>query len=129
MLGSLFFSLGISSVKAQVVQKIGDKPFIVNPSAVFELESKTKGFLPPRMTTLERDAIVSPAIGLTIYNTTSNVLEVNGGTQVVPLWNSIKSFLPLAGGIMTGDIKGINLTFNNDAASNKTIIGGGTTTG
>jgi len=129
MLASLFLSLGISSVKAQVVQKIGDKPFIVSPSAVFELESKTKGFLPPRMSTLERDAIVSPATGLTIYNSTSNSLEVNEGTTLVPAWNSVKAFLPLAGGIMTGDIKGLNLTLNNNAATNSTTIGGGTTTG
>ena len=36
-------------------------------SAVLDASSITKGFLPPRMTTAQRDAIVSPATGLTIY--------------------------------------------------------------
>jgi len=46
-----------------------------DPSAVLELASTQKGFLPPRLTTLERDAIVQPAEGLTIYNTNKNCLE------------------------------------------------------
>jgi len=41
-------------------------------SALLELSSTTKGFLPPRMTTTQRDAISSPATGLEIYNTTLN---------------------------------------------------------
>ncbi|OXA85304.1 hypothetical protein B0A66_19880 [Flavobacterium hercynium] len=50
---------------------------IPNPdaSAVLELASKQKGFLPPRLTTAERDAISQPAEGLTIYNTTKKCLE------------------------------------------------------
>ncbi|OXA84497.1 hypothetical protein B0A66_20980, partial [Flavobacterium hercynium] len=50
---------------------------IPNPdaSAVLELASKHKGFLPPRLTTIERDAISNPAEGLTIFNTTKNCLE------------------------------------------------------
>jgi hypothetical protein len=36
-------------------------------SAIVEANSTTKGFLPPRMTGLQRDAIVSPASGLIIY--------------------------------------------------------------
>jgi len=46
-----------------------------DPSAVLELASTQKGFLPPRLTTLERDAIVHPPVGLTIFNTIKNCLE------------------------------------------------------
>ena len=46
-----------------------------DPSAQLEVSSTSKGFLPPRMTTEQRDAIVSPATGLVIYNTTTNILE------------------------------------------------------
>lgn len=48
---------------------------VPNASAQLEVNSTTKGFLPPRMSTLQRDAIVNPAIGLQIYNTTTNTLE------------------------------------------------------
>ncbi|PAM92769.1 hypothetical protein B4N84_21805 [Flavobacterium sp. IR1] len=46
-----------------------------DPSAVLELSSTQKGFLPPRLTTLQRNAIVQPAEGLTIYNTDKDCLE------------------------------------------------------
>lgn len=45
-------------------------------SAQLDVQSTTRGFLPPRMTTTQRDAIVSPANGLTIYNTTLNRMEI-----------------------------------------------------
>jgi hypothetical protein len=45
-------------------------------SAQLEVTSTTKGFLPPRMTTTQRDAISSPAAGLVIYNTTISKLQV-----------------------------------------------------
>lgn len=52
----------------------------VASAALLELVSTTKGFLPPRMTTAQRDAIASPATGLQIYNTTTNALNVYNGT-------------------------------------------------
>lgn len=53
-------------------------------SAALEISSTTQGFLPPRMTTAQRDAIASPAIGLVLYNTTTQCLEFWTGT----LWVS-----------------------------------------
>lgn len=50
-----------------------------NPSAILELNSNTQGFLPPRLTTLERDAIISPATGLVIYNTNDSILQIFNG--------------------------------------------------
>lgn len=49
---------------------------VINTCAVFELRSTTKGFLPPRMTTAQRDLIASPVAGLLIYNTTTNAIEI-----------------------------------------------------
>jgi predicted acyltransferase (DUF342 family) len=48
-------------------------------AAVLELESTTKVFLPPRMTTTQRDLITPPAGGV-IYNTTTNVLNFYNGS-------------------------------------------------
>jgi hypothetical protein len=47
-----------------------------NASALMDLTSTARGFLPPRMTTTQRDAISTPAAGLIIYNTTTNKLNV-----------------------------------------------------
>lgn len=56
-----------------------------HPSAQFEVTSTAKGFLPPRMSTVQRDAIVNPAEGLTIYNTDIFSLEnYNGFGWSVP---------------------------------------------
>ena len=49
-------------------------------SALTDMTSTTQGFLPPRMTTVQRNAIASPAVGLTIYNTTVNCLQWWNGT-------------------------------------------------
>ncbi len=46
------------------------------PSSILELHSSNKGFLPPRMTSTERNAIVAPANGLLIWNTEDSALNV-----------------------------------------------------
>lgn len=47
--------------------------------AILDLTSTTQGFLPPRMTTTQRDAITSPATGLMIYNTTDSKINYYNG--------------------------------------------------
>ncbi|AZA54796.1 hypothetical protein [Chryseobacterium sp. G0201] len=42
---------------------------------IFGQDSPYKGFLPPRLSTIQRDAITSPPPGLMIYNTTINCME------------------------------------------------------
>lgn len=51
-----------------------------DPSSILDVTSTTKGFLFPRMSTTDRDAITTPAFGLTIFNTTINCLEMNLGS-------------------------------------------------
>lgn len=52
-------------------------------SAMLDVKSTTKGFLPPRMTTAQRDLISSPATGLTVYNTSKNCNETYNGSSWV----------------------------------------------
>lgn len=57
-------------------------------SALLDISSTTKGLLPPRMTTTQRDAISSPIAGLTIYNTTTKSIETFDGTVWFNDWQS-----------------------------------------
>ena len=52
-----------------------------NASAIIDVTSSSQGFLPPRMTTVQRTSITSPAQGLTIYNTDLKCLEVFNGVR------------------------------------------------
>jgi hypothetical protein len=61
-------------------QGVGIGTTTPSASAKVEIASTTQGFLPPRMTSAQRDAISSPAAGLTIYNTTVNCLQWWNGT-------------------------------------------------
>jgi hypothetical protein len=59
----------------------------LNASAILQADSTTKGFLPPRMTTTQKNAIGTPAAGLVIYDTTLNKLCVYTGAA----WETITS--------------------------------------
>ena len=58
-----------------------------NASAKLQADSTTKGFLPPRMTTTQKNAISSPAAGLMVYDTTLNKLCV----RTASTWETITS--------------------------------------
>jgi hypothetical protein len=58
-----------------------------NASAQLDVKSTTKGFLPPRMTTTEKNAIASPAAGLVVYDTTLAKLCV----RTASAWETITS--------------------------------------
>lgn len=67
------------------VDAIGIGSKTINNSAILDITSTTKGFLPPRMTTAQRDAIVSPTAGLQVYNTTTNTPQFYNGS----IWGNI----------------------------------------
>lgn len=50
----------------------GNTYAIIDASAQVEITSTTKGFLPPRMTTAQKNLIASPAAGLMVYDTNLN---------------------------------------------------------
>ena len=50
-------------------------------SAILEVKSVSGGFLAPRLSQAQRDAIVSPASGLMIYNTNVNCYEFWNGSE------------------------------------------------
>jgi hypothetical protein len=55
----------------------------VNSSAALQVDSTVQGFLPPRMTTIQKNAISSPATGLEVYDSTTNTPNYFNGTTWV----------------------------------------------
>jgi hypothetical protein len=77
--------MGISSF----AQNMGVNTTTPHATAMLDVVSNNKGFLPPRMSAAARDSIVSPAAGLIIYCTTSNCLNFFNGTDWVELCGSL----------------------------------------
>ncbi len=85
----LIFLLTFFSFAASVnAQSIGINTSTPDTSAILDIESTTQGFLPPRMTTAQRDAIGGPAVGLVIYNTTTDCLNYYVGYGWITLCGS-----------------------------------------
>ncbi|WP_405296969.1 cell wall anchor protein [Algibacter sp. Ld11] len=64
-IGLLFFAL----FQVQSYSQVGIGTTNPEPSSILDIESTTQGILTPRMTTVQRNAIASPAEGLTVYDT------------------------------------------------------------
>lgn len=58
-------------------------------SSALEINSTSKGFLMPRMTTLQRDGITTPATGLLIFNSTSSKFNYYNGTAWIEISGSL----------------------------------------
>ena len=97
-----------------------------SPSAVLEANSTTQGFLPPRMTSTQRDLINSPAQGLIIYCTncgTNGEVEVyNGSTWTNISGSAVAATLPILTTAIATDITTTNAT----SGGNITFDGGAT---
>ena len=75
-------------------------------SAGLDVSFNNRGFLPPRLTTNQRDAIANPAAGLMVYNTTFGCLQVNEGTPSSPYWICITGIYIDASTNGTGIVSG-----------------------
>lgn len=71
-------------------QSVGIGTNTPHPSALLEVKSSTGGLLLPRMSSINRNNIISPPEGLTIFNTSFNRFEQYNGT-------GRKNFLPQRG--------------------------------
>jgi hypothetical protein len=103
-IGFLIFGLSTLKISAQGAQKIGENPFTLNPSAIFEIESSTKGFLPPRMTRMQM-VTIPPTKGLMVYCTDCST--------------AAGSELMVSNGVSWVTLLGANLTYN------KVMVGNG----
>jgi len=80
----LFFSI-LLILSISSIGQVGIGTQTPNSKAALDVTSTSQGLLPPRMSTIQRDLIVSSPAGLVIYNTTTNSLEYYNGT----LWVSL----------------------------------------
>jgi hypothetical protein len=83
----VFRSGGTEAMRINASLSVGIGTSTINASAILQADSTTKGFLPPRMTTTQKNAIASPAAGLVVYDTTLNKLCV----RTASAWETITS--------------------------------------
>ncbi len=81
----------ITSVTNGFSQNVGIGTSTPEQSAALDINSSSKGFLPPRMTTIERNAISNKVAGLLIYNTITACVEMYNGANWINLCSSLPS--------------------------------------
>ena len=69
--------------------QVGIGTTTLDGSSVLDVFSTDQGVLLPRMTTVQRNSIVDPAKGLTIYNLDEDCLQINSGLPSSPNWSCI----------------------------------------
>lgn len=79
-ISSLFIILVLQLIKCYAQVGINTDGTVPNSSAMLDVKSTVKGFLPPRMTAAQILAIPTPAAGLMVYNTTAQTLYSYNGT-------------------------------------------------
>ena len=96
-----------------------------DPSALLDLRTTGGGLLIPRVTSLQRNAIPSPATGLLIYNTSTNAFNVNLGTPGAPDWKALldeqDAWLRTGNTASPGDILGTTNAQDLNIAAGGTI--------
>lgn len=95
----IFFPAIISFISAVTFAQnnIGIGTSTPNSSAILEINSTNKGLLTPRMTTAQRNAIITPAQGLLIYDTDLNALYHYNGNAWAAVGGSGGFSLPYSG--------------------------------
>jgi hypothetical protein len=86
---AFFLLLGMSASAQVAINTDNSAP---DPSAMLDVKSVTGGLLVPRMSEAQRNAIVTPATGLVVFQTNSSPgLYINSGTPELPSWNLVGS--------------------------------------
>lgn len=84
----------------------------IDSSSAMQADSTTKGLLPPRMTTAQKNAIASPATGLVVYDTDLDQWEGYNGTAwfALNLDNDLIVHSTTWGGAFSTPISGGNIS-------------------
>jgi hypothetical protein len=96
---------------------VGIGTALPNGTAILDIESTTKGLLPPQLSTTQRNAITLPATGLTIYNTNNLELETYDGSNG---WEAVGAYASDAAGL-TGQVQ-FNLNSSNELGASPSFF-------
>ncbi|MEP7168009.1 MAG: hypothetical protein ABI855_01435, partial [Bacteroidota bacterium] len=102
-------------------QNVGINNPTPDASSLLDLTSNSKGLLVPRMTTIQRNVIATPATGLLVYDSTLNQFYYYDGTQWRPIFTTTNGWgLPGNAGtnsavnfVGTSDNQALNFRVNN----------------
>ena len=107
LMNALWLSTAFSStttIKAidQIVPFTGSLGIggIANANAILDAQSTTKAFIPPRMTTTQKNAIVSPTAGMMVYDSTLNSIYVYTGAA----WSALSALPSSPSAYFAGDV-------------------------
>lgn len=104
------FILLLVMISSITYAQVGVNTNTPDPSAVLDVESQTQGLLMPRMTTVQKLAIATPATGLIVFDTDLNSFQYYDGTSWVFLddieirdnYKLVKSIDDLADELLAG---------------------------
>lgn len=80
-------SAPVEAMRITSAGNVGIGATSIEGDCLLKLESTTKGFRPPSMTTTQRNAISTPIAGLMVYNNTTNKLNFYNGSA----WEAVTS--------------------------------------
>ena len=106
-IGFLMLCFGSNKVSAQAVLKVGTNLNSIQSKAVLEIESTTKGFLPPRMNSIQLTAMGNVE-GMIAWctdctSTSGSKLMINNGSE----WVSLLGYKLASGKLLIGNSLGI----------------------
>jgi len=96
-----------------IVAQVGIGTTSPDISTVLDVSAIDKGVLIPRMTTAQRDVIVSPANGLMIYNRDSDEIQLNINNPITPIWQAL-SASPVSAAVIGDSMKYSNTNTSTD---------------
>lgn len=76
---------GVERMRISGSGNVGIGTSVPDASALLDVSSTTKGFLPPRMTTSEVTAVATPADGLIVYDTDTDTIKLRANGAWVSL--------------------------------------------
>lgn len=103
----IFYTATNERMRIDAAGNLGIGTSSPNVSSILDLTSTTKGFLPPRITTVQKNAIATPAEGLVVYDTTLSTLFQYNNSNWIKLTSGNHTFIkPTSGNSTTTNING-----------------------